>query len=323
MKAIVINGFGGPEVLQIQEREIPVISDQQVLIDIKAAGVNRPDVFQRMGKYPAPQGAPVDIPGLEVAGIVVEKGKDVKHINIGDRVMALVAGGGYAEYVNVDSGSCIVLPDSISYAQAAVLPETLYTVWHNLFQRGELKENELALIHGGAGGIGSTAIILAKLFGAQVATTVSNQQKYEFVRDLGADIIINYKEEDFQQILTNSKVDVVLDYIGGEYFEKNMNVLKEDGHLVYINAMHGAKVNLNIMQLMQKRINISGSTLRGRSADFKASLTNQLIKYVLPFIHSGEFRLPVQEKFELRDASRAHILMERGDLLGKLVLINS
>src|SRR5690606_18648575 len=244
MKAIVITKPGGPEVLQMTDRPVPKVAPDQVLIAVRAAGINRPDILQRKGHYPAPQGVSADIPGLEVAGEVVEMGTKVDGFQIGDRVMALVAGAGYAEYVAADAGSCIRLPASISYEEAACLPENLFTVWHNVFQRGGLSRGQRFLVHGGAGGIGYTAIQLAK--------------------DIGADQVVWYSVVDFAEQWKDEEIDLVLDSIGSDYFDKNMQVLRPDGHLVYINATQGAKVELNLLKLMQKRIHLTGSTLRAR-----------------------------------------------------------
>jgi len=321
MKTVVITEFGGPEVLEVQERPIPKIDADEILIKVKAAGINRPDIFQRQGKYPAPEGVVQDIPGLEVSGVIENIGADVEGFQVGNRVMALVPGAGYAEYVKVHYGAAIQIPVQLSFENAAALPETLYTVWHNLFQRGNLQKDETVLIHGGAGGIGSTVIQLAKLFGAKVVTTVSSEEKENFVLSLGADKVINYKNEDFEEVLSSSKVDVILDYIGGEYFNKNINVLREEGRLIYINAMKGAKVELNLFKLMQKRISLSGSTLRNRSASFKQSLTQEIVKKVLPLFEDNKFHIPIFKKFNYYEASKAHSLMERGAFLGKLVLV--
>jgi NADPH2:quinone reductase len=321
MKAVVISEYGGAEVLQVQERAVPKLKADEILIKVKAAGINRPDIFQRLGKYPAPNEVPQDIPGLEVAGIVENIGERVNGLKIGQRVMALVSGAGYAEYVKVHYGSIIPLPDHVSFEIGATLPETVYTVWHNLFQRGDLQKGETVLIHGGAGGIGSTAIQLAKLFGAKVVTTVSTQEKSDFVKSLGADVVINYNEQDFEEILNSNKVDIVLDYIGGEYFNKNINVLNEEGRLIYINAMEGAKVDLNLFKLMQKRLTISGSTLRNRSVEFKQSLTEDIVKKVLPLLNEGKLKSQIFRKFSIHEASQAHSLMESGNFLGKLVLV--
>lgn len=321
MKAVVISEFGGPEVLQVEEVVKPTISDDEVLIKVKAAGVNRPDVIQRQGKYPAPHGVVQNIPGLEVAGIIVEKGNSVKNVDIGHRVMALVPGGGYAEYVNAHKGSIIPLSSNLTYEEGATLPETVYTVWHNLFQRGKLQAGQSVLIHGGAGGIGSTAIQMAKLFGVDVITTVSSTAKAEFVKSLGANVIINYKTDDFEDILHSKKVNVILDFIGGTYFSKNINVLQEDGYLIYINAMKGAKVELNLLKMMQKRITLTGSTLRNRSDEFKQELTTDIVKKVLPLINEDKLKPKIHQIFSFEDASKAHLLMEEGNFLGKLVLV--
>ncbi|TCV07417.1 putative PIG3 family NAD(P)H quinone oxidoreductase [Sphingobacterium alimentarium] len=321
MKAVVIKQFGGPEVLQVEDRPIPIIAENEVLIAVKAAGINRPDVFQRMGKYPAPPSVVQDIPGLEVSGIIEEVGSEVRDFQIGDRVIALVPGGGYASHVSVHYGSCIHLQDSVDLVAAAALPETMYTVWHNMVERGKLQTGERVLIHGGAGGIGSTAIQLAKLSGAEVVTTISSEKKAHFVKKLGADEIINYKNEDFESNLLDSKVHLVLDYIGGDYFNKNINILHEDGRLIYINAMSGAKVNLNLIKLMQKRLTISGSTLRNRSAEFKKSLSSAIQVQVMPWITAGKFEIPIYKQFHFTEAKQAHELMESGDFLGKIVLV--
>lgn len=321
MLASVITRFGEPAVLQIREVDKPCITGpNQVLIKVYAVGVNRPDVFQRKGNYPAPEGVVQNIPGLEVAGIIEEVGTDVKRLTVRAKVMALVAGAGYAEYVVVDSGSVLEIPDNLSLVQAAALPETLFTVWHNVFQRGKLVFGEKFLVHGGAGGIGSTAIQLARLFGAKVYTTVSSAEKSEFARKLGAVGIVNYNEEDFGEKWPADTFDVVLDSIGGDYFSKNIHLLKTEGRLVYINAMAGAKVELNIMKLMQKRLVLTGSTLRNREDQFKALLAREIEENVLPLISTGNFKVPIHRVFPLQDAAEAHALMESSDFLGKLVL---
>src|SRR5690606_23739871 len=320
MKAVVMTTAGGPEVLQVQERDIPTISADEVLIRVHAAGVNRPDVLQRLGKYPAPQGVVQDVLGLEVAGTIAAIGENEKELNLGDRVMALVAGGGYAEFVAAHSGVCIPLPESLTFEEAAAMPETIYTVWHNVFQRANLTKGERILIHGGAGGIGSTAILLSKLWGAEVATTVRGAAKKEFVKQLGADIIIDYSTSDFEMGLKDKGVDVVLDFIGGEYFEKNIHVLREEGRLVYINAMQGVKVTLNILKLMQKRLTITGSTLRNRDSAFKEALTADIKAHLLPLINERKLILPIYKVVPFVEASEAHRLMESSEILGKIVL---
>jgi len=320
MKAVVITQSGGPEVLHVEELEQPPMGDLDVLIAVKAAGVNRPDVFQRKGNYPAPAGVDPRIPGLEVAGVIVAKGPLVDRWNIGDPVCALVAGGGYANYVSVYEGHCLPIPPNLTFEAAAALPETVFTVWDNVFRRGKLQAGEHFLVHGGAGGIGSTAIQLGVLFGAEVYTTVSSEEKGLFCQSLGASKVINYKREDFQQVLADLRVDVILDSIGGAYFEKNIDLLNPDGHLVYINVMQGAKVELNLLKLMQKRITLTGSTLRARDRQFKEVLRNEILAKVWPKIVTGDFKPVLFRVLPFEEAPEAHRLMEDSTLLGKVVL---
>ncbi|HWV75333.1 MAG TPA: NAD(P)H-quinone oxidoreductase [Pseudosphingobacterium sp.] len=320
MKAVIITSFGAPEVLQIQERAIPVVLKDEVLVRVKAAGVNRPDVFQREGNYPAPKGAPADIPGLEIAGIVETVGEGVTQWHIGDKVCALVSGGGYAEYVAIPSGHCLPIPSNLNFIEAASLPETVFTVWSNVFQRGNLKSQENLLVHGGTSGIGITAIQLAKAFGANVFTTAGTEEKCKACLDLGADLCINYKESDFEKALSNYNIDIILDMVGGDYFEKNMNILAAEGRLVYINAMQGNTVKLNIMKMMQKRISITGSTLRARDKAFKTMLTKSVFEHVWPIILNGQFKPIIYKVFPIEQAAQAHYLMESSTHIGKIVL---
>jgi len=320
MKAVIITEPGGPEVLEVQHVEIPQIGGQEVLVEVKAAGVNRPDVFQRKGNYPAPAGVDPRIPGLEIAGTIVAKGKDVVDWHIGDRVCALVAGGGYASYVKVYQGHCLPIPDHLDFAAAASLPETVFTVWDNVFRRGKLQAGDHFLVHGGAGGIGSTAIQLGALFDAAVYTTVSSSEKAAFCESLGAIKAINYKTADFQEQLKSLGVDVILDSIGGSYFEKNIDLLNPDGRLVYINAMEGAKVELNLLKLMQKRIVLTGSTLRARDREFKQSLRDDIWSEVWPKLSAGDFKPTLYRVLPFAEAPEAHRLMEDSSLLGKIVL---
>lgn len=320
MKAVIITSFGVPEVLQIQERTLPTVLKDEVLVRVKAAGVNRPDVFQREGNYPAPKGAPADIPGLEIAGIVEAVGEDVTQWHIGNQVCALVSGGGYAEYVAVPSGHCLPIPSNLNFIEAASLPETVFTVWSNVFQRGNLKSQENLLVHGGTSGIGITAIQLAKAFGSKVFTTAGTYDKCKACLDLGADISINYKENDFENLLADQEINVILDMIGGDYFEKNLNILSPEGKLIYINAMQGNAVKLNIMKMMQKRATITGSTLRSRDKEFKTKLTKAIHQNVWPLIIEGKFKPIVYATFPLEDSAQAHQLMENGTHIGKIVL---
>ena len=320
MKAIVITSFGGPEVLKVQERPDPIPQKHELLIRVKAAGINRPDVFQRKGNYPAPEGVAADIPGLEVSGVVEALGAEATNFKVGDEVMALLAGGGYAELVVVNEGMCMAKPRNVSFVEAAGLPETLFTVWHNVFQRGKLKSGENFLVHGGAGGIGTTAIQLAKAFGAHVYTTVGSIDKKLLTEGLGATKAVIYKDEDFVEALADIGMDVILDSIGGEYFAKNIKIMNPDGRLVYINAMQGAKVELNLLKLMQKRISLTGSTLRARDIAFKSSLAREVEEKVIPLIANGTFKVEVSQVFDYRNAEEAHRQIERKDHFGKIIL---
>ncbi len=324
MKAAVLNGFGGPEVFQILERPDLIPNSFEVLIEVKAAGVNRPDVFQRKGNYPAPAGVVSDIPGLEVSGVISSVGSEVKKFKIGDEVIALLAGGGYASQATAHESVCLHKPKNLTFEEAASLPETIFTVWHNLFERGKLVSTDHVLIHGGTGGIGSTAIQLAKLFGATVYTTVGSLEKAKIAKELGADLVINYKTEDFSEILMDKKVDLILDSIGGSYFNKHISLLREEGRLIQINATEGAKVELNLFKLMQKRIYLTGSTLRARDISFKAELADAIETNVLPIIEQGKYKTLLTKIFPLEQVIEAHHYFEDAESYGKIVLkINS
>ena len=320
MKAVILTEFGAPSVLQLGEKERPTVGENDILIKVKAAGVNRPDVIQRKGYYPAPEGEPQDILGLEVAGIVEAVGSKVTRWKVGDEVFSLSGGGGYAEYVRVDQDLALPKPKELSFVEAASLPETLYTVWSNVFQRGALKKGENFLVHGGSSGIGITAIQLAKIIGANVYTTVGNSEKQEAVKALGAEIAVNYKEEDFAEVLKEIGIDVILDMIGGDYYEKNIDLLNPDGRLVYINSMGGAKVTANLMKIMQKRLTVTGSTLRSREYAFKRQLTEDIRRDVLPLLIEGHFKPVICATFPLAEADKAHELMESSAHIGKIVL---
>lgn len=320
MRAAVIRSYGGPEVMEVMEREDLIPGPKEVLLDVKAAGINRPDVFQRKGNYPAPAGAVADIPGLEVSGVVKAIGSEVKELKMGDEVLALLAGGGYATEVCVDEGLCIRKPSNLSYEEAASLPEILFTVWHNVFQRGGLKNGDRLLVHGGSGGIGSMAIQLATQFGAQVYCTVGNEEKAAFALKMGAVKVINYHQEDFEVELKNSGINIILDSIGGSYFEKNLNLLNEDGRLVQINATEGAKVTLNLLKLMQKRILLTGSTLRARDLDFKRALTTEIKEEVMPLFGEGNFQSMITKVFMLDEVVQAHQYFDSQQHYGKIVL---
>lgn len=320
MKAIVYDEPGHPDVLYVCKRELPIVHPKEVLIKVKAAGINRPDIAQRKGNYPAPPGAVQDILGLEVSGEIVELGSQVSRFQKGDKVMALVPGGGYAEYVAADEGSCLPIPKGISLEEAAALPEVLFTVWHNLFRRGSLQTHQRTLIYGGSGGIGSMGIQLAHLSGAKVNTLVSSKEKEEYCRSLGADEVLNYKEDDLVKEWGERTFDVILDSVGGEYLDVNLDLLKDEGRLVYINAMEGGKPGLNIFKMMQKRITITGSTLRPRSVEFKAKLAQDILKNAFPFLEDDRFLPNVKHRFSPEEVVEAHRLMESRDFFGKMII---
>ena len=322
MKAVVITKPGGSEVLQIQNRPIPVPTENEVLIKIKAAGVNRPDSAQREGNYPPPPGASPDIPGLEVAGIIEKCGSAVTRWKVGDKLCALLTGGGYAEYVTAPAGQCLPLPKGWNFREAASLPETIFTVWHNVFQIAKLKAGEHFLVHGGSSGIGITAIQLAKAFGATVFATAGSTEKCTACISLGAYDCINYKEVDFETILKLKGVDVILDMIGGNYLPKNIRILRPDGRLVFINAMKGNPTELNVMEVMRKRLIITGSTLRNREVSFKSLLAKEIEEQVWPLLENGNFKPVIYRSFPLQEASKAHEALESSEHIGKIVLIN-
>ena len=321
MHAAVISAYGPPENLAIQQRPIPEVGPWDVLIRVRAAGINRPDIFQRKGSYPAPSGVVQDIPGLEVAGTVAACGAAVTGWATGDRICALVPGGGYAEYVVADARHGLPIPHNVDFSMAACLPETTFTVWHNLFQLGRLKAGEVVLVHGGSGGIGTMAIQLARSSGATVYATAGSPEKCAFCEDLGADRCVNYKTEDFGQLLAPRSIDVILDSIGGSYFDRNMALLADDGRMVFINATGGKQANLDVLGLMQRRITLTGSTLRSRDVTFKSDLREAVERCVWPRVASGAVRPIIHETFPLAEAAKAHERMESGDFMGKLVLV--
>lgn len=320
MKAIIITKSGGPEVLQLQDRPIPKPDFYEVLIKVKAAGLNRPDIIQRQGKYPAPDGVPSDIPGLEVAGVVEACGAGDGRWQIGDKVCALLGGGGYSEYVVADGRHCLPIPKEWSFVEAASLPETIFTVWHNVFERGNLQAGERLLVHGGTSGIGITAIQLAHAWGARVVATAGSLEKCAACEALGAEITINYKAQDFVQVLQTQGVDVILDMVGGDYIAKNLSILNPDGRLVFINAMEGSQGQFNALDLMRRRLTITGSTLRPRDAHFKAKLAASIEKQVWPLLNDGRFKAVIHQTFPISEAAQAHTLLESSKHIGKIVL---
>ena len=324
MKAVIINKFGdlGGSIIKTG-LDIPKPRGHQVLIKVKSAGVNRPDILQRQGLYKVPNDAS-PIMGLEVAGEIVELGRDVKRQKIGQYVCALVPGGGYAEYVVTNESHCLPIPNGLSIEEAGGLCECLFTVWVNMVKLGQLKENETFLVHGGSSGIGMFAIQLAKQLGATVLTTVKSQKKSDFCYSLGADEVVQYSKEDFHHVFRGKDkkrgVDLILDMIGGDYFEKNIDLLNEEGRLVNIAFLKGNSVNLNLSQLMMKRITLTGSTLRPRTVEFKSKVAAELLKIVWPLLEDQKVRVHIDSIFPLEKFKDAHIRMENGNHLGKIIL---
>ena len=323
MTAIAIAAPGGPEALQPREIAVPRPARGQVLARVAFAGVNRPDVLQRMGRYPPPEGAS-PIPGLEIAGEIVALGDGVPATLLGRNVCALVTGGGYAEYCLAVADHCLPLPDALSLAEAAAMPETLFTVWHNVFERGFGCEGETLLVHGGTSGIGTMAIKLAKLFGLTVIVTCGSDAKCEAAREIGADHAINYKMHDFAEevkALTGGKgAELALDMVAGDYTQRNLDCLGVNGRLVTIATLGGTQATVNMAGVMVKRQTLTGSTLRARSDAFKAALADEIASTVWPLVEEGKLRPEMDSEFALRDASVAHARMDSGEHIGKIVL---
>lgn len=317
MKVIEISTFGAAEVLKPSERPLPEPAAGEVLIKVHAAGVNRPDIVQRLGKYPPPPGI-TDIPGLEVAGeIAASNSEEWKE---GDKVCALLAGGGYAEYAVAPAGQCLPVPDNLDMVQAAALPETIFTVWNNLFKRGGLQPGQTALVHGGASGIGTTAIQMVKAWGAKIIITAGTDDKCASCRGLGADAAINYKTQDFVAEIGKDQIDVVLDMVGGAYVPRNLEVLKTDGRHVSIAFLNGAKAEISIPLIMQKRLVMTGSTLRPRPVAEKQALRDEIREQIWPHVESGAIKPLIYKTFPLDQAAAAHKALESGDHVGKIVL---
>ena len=323
MTAIEISEFGGPDVLKLATRPVPKPSANDVLIRVAAAGVNRPDAIQRAGHYPPPPGQS-DLPGLEVSGEIVALGDGVEGVSIGDHVCALTPGGGYAEYCIAPAAHCLPVPDGVSISDAAGIPETSFTVWHNVFQRAYLREGESFLVHGGSSGIGTTAIQLAKAMGAAVYTTAGSDVKCAACRDLGADIAINYRDEDWALVLREKTekrgVDVILDMVGGDYIQKNIDSLAIDGRLSIIAFLTGATANLTLSRFMVKRQTMTASTLRAQSDASKAAIAFELKEKVWPMFAAGQIKPIIDSKFPLTDAAQAHQRMESSGHIGKIIL---
>jgi len=324
MTAIAISEPGGPDVLVPTTLPVPVPGDGEVLICVAAAGVNRPDVLQRMGKYPPPPGAP-DTPGLEVSGTIAAVGDNVDPALVGQRVCALVAGGGYAEYALAPAVQCLPVPETYDIIEAAAMPETLFTVWTNLFERAYVTEGETVLIHGGTSGIGTTAVALCKLFGVTSIVTCGSDDKCAAALQWGATHAINYRTADYVEevarITGGAGCNAVLDMVGGDYLPRNLKCLAPDGRHVSIAVLGGPKADIFIPEIMAKRLTITGSTLRPRSVEFKGLVAEELKRVVWPFVESGELRPAMDMRFPLAEANKAHARMDAGEHFGKIVLV--
>ena len=323
MKYIQIEKHGDPDVLKLNSQAVPDPGPDEVLIRVEAAGVNRPDIMQRKGLYPPPPGA-TDVLGLEVSGTVEKTGVNVTELKVGSQVCALVSCGGYAEFCLASASICLPIPENISLEHAAGIPETFFTVWTNVFERGHLKSGETLLVHGGSSGIGTTSIQLGKAFGAKVYTTAGTQEKCDYCKNLGADVAINYNENNFEDeiktLTENRGVDVILDMVGGPYFPKNIKILASEGRLLQIALMQGYKAEVDFRPLLMKRVTLTGSTLRPRSVKEKASIARGLFKEVWPLLDSGIIRPIIHQTFPLEKAADAHRLMESSNHIGKILL---
>jgi NADPH:quinone reductase len=322
MNAIAIKEPGGPEVLVPERTPVPRVSAGQLLIKVHAAGVNRPDVLQRQGGYPPPPGAPLT-PGLEVAGEVMVIGEGCKRFQIGDRVCALVPGGGYADYCIAAEDNTLPIPAGLTMTEAGGIPETYFTVWTNVFQRGRLQAGETFLVHGGTSGIGSTAIQLAKHFGARVIATAGSDEKCEACKKLGADIAINYRTTDFAEVLKAQGIEVnlVLDMVGGDYIARNIRVMALEGRIVQIAFQKGSKVEIDLLPIMLKRLTFTGSTLRPRTVAQKAEIARELEAKVWPLLAAGNCTPKVHATFPLSQAAEAHRALEKSEHVGKIILV--
>jgi putative PIG3 family NAD(P)H quinone oxidoreductase len=321
MQAVEIASPGGPEVLKLTQRPVPAPGKGEVLIKVAAAGVNGPDLMQRKGLYPAPPGAS-DLPGLEVSGEVVARGEGVETWAVGDSVAALTNGGGYAQYCVAEAAQCLPIPRGIDLVDAAGLPETFFTVWSNVFIGAKLQAGETFLVHGGAGGIGTTAIQLGKAFGAKVIATDSPDARCQICRDLGADRVIDYQQEDFvEAVRKEGGANVILDIVGGPNIEKNIKAASHDARIIQLAFALGSKVEINLMPVMLKRLVYTGSTLRTRPAAFKERIARELREQVWPHLESGRIRVVTNRTFPLAEAAQAHATMESASHVGKILLL--
>jgi len=325
MTAIGIREPGAPDVLVPQERDVPALKAGEVLVKVAAAGVNRPDVMQRKGLYPPPPGAP-DIPGLEIAGEVVALGEGAKRWKVGDKICALVPGGGYADYCAVHESNALPVIAPLTMVEAGAIPETFFTVWHNVFERGALKSGETLLVHGGSSGIGTTAIMLGKQSGAKVIVTVGSEEKAEACAKLGADVAVNYKTEDFVKATKDATggkgADVILDMVGGDYIARNYEAAAVEGRIVQIAFQSSSRATVDFMRIMLKRLHHTGSTLRARAVADKAGIAGAIEKTVWPMVAAGKVKPVIYRTFPMREAAAAHALMESSAHIGKIVLVN-
>ena len=321
MKAILFDKYGDPSVMYIGEAPKPIINENEVLIKVAAAGVNRPDILQRQGGYPPPKGAS-EILGLEVSGKIVEIGRNIDLDFKGREVCALVTGGGYAEYVKTTLATILPIPKGLNVVDAAAIPETFFTVWTNLFDSGSLKKNETLLIHGGASGIGITAALIAKAMGIKFLTTVGSVKKKKFMEQLGSTLTINYQNEDFEEVIKKELkgVDVILDIVGGEYFQKNINILNKFGRLINIAYLQGPVVKANLLPIMLKRLIVTGSTLRIRSDEEKQNIKDSIKTHIWPLFENETINMIIDKKFSFNDVKKAHEYMENNENIGKLLL---
>ncbi|MGA9211610.1 NAD(P)H-quinone oxidoreductase [Kaistella sp.] len=322
MKAIHITKSGGPEVLQLQETPKPTPEKNQVLIKVKAAGVNRSDVITRKNTATYGKDSPQTlIPGLEVSGVIEEIGAEVKNKKVGDKVCALIADGGYAEYVAVESSHCLPIPKGISLEDAAAIPETVFTVWFNVFMLGKLQPVEKLLIHGGTSGIGTMGLQMAKAWDCETYTTAGSEEKTNFLKKMGVDKVINYTTEAFEEVWKGEKIDVILDMVGGDYTQKNLEILNKKGRLVYINGMKSMEVNLNLRTIMAKNLTLTGSFLKPQTVEVKTQIAQEAEKNIWPMFDSKEIHPIIYKKFPLAEAADAHRLMESSEHIGKILLI--
>ena len=323
-RVIEITTPGKPEVLQVRTRDVPVPKAGEVLIRVAAAGVNRPDVLQRLGKYPVPPGAS-DLPGLEVAGTIARLGEGVREWKVGDKVCALTPGGGYAEHCIAPASNCLPIPEGLDFVQAASLPETYFTVWSNVFDRGALKPGETFLVQGGSSGIGVAAIQIVRAMGNRVFATAGSAEKCAACEKLGAERAINYKTEDFTEVVKTltggAGVNVILDMVAGDYVPREMKALADDGRIVLIATLSGSKAAVDLMEVLRRRLTLTGSTLRPRSVEFKAAIARSLREKVWPLLESGKIKPVIHATFPLEEAAKAHEMMEGGEHIGKIVLV--